>query len=83
MDYTFCLPLGACIALRLVTALEATIVGPWETLVLSCLASPSEKVTADLAENKELISSVKLIFQALGLGVHLLLRGERLLLQVR
>lgn len=55
MDYTFCLPPGA---LGLVISLEATIGGPWETLVLSCLVSPSE-VTADLAENKELISSVK------------------------
>ena len=33
--------------------------GPLGTLVVSCLAFPSKKVTAGLADNEGLISSVK------------------------
>lgn len=50
--------LGACVALSLVIRLEATIGGLWGTLVLSCLASASEKVTADLADDGGLFISL-------------------------
>jgi len=45
--------------------------------------SPSGKVTAGLADNEGLSRAEKAVFQGVGVEVHLLLRAERLLPQVR
>lgn len=51
--------LGACLVLTLLIGVEATIFRPQRTSVLSCLASPLEKVTAGLSDNEGFISSVQ------------------------
>ena len=57
MNYTFYLPSMSLFGLK--SGSEATIDGPQGTSILSCLTFISEKVTAGLADNKGLISSVK------------------------
>lgn len=63
-------PLRACLALSLVIGLDATG-GPQGIPLLSCLGSPSEKVTTDLAFNEGLISPAKGRKTGLGVGIHL------------
>lgn len=59
MNYARYLSSKSLLYLSLVIGLEATIGGPWRIPVLPLLAFPPKKVTADLAGNEGLISSLK------------------------